>query len=263
MKKHLLGVLFLLVTFFLNASPVNNPAFPKLLDEGIFASSAFWISARCGYEGNFVSNSKLELTDYSRNVDYFKIIANTGTFTINFAKRCDIFGAAGAASIKSQWRTEPGINSFNKLEALSKSDLTWSAGTKIIFIEWVGTSISAGGRYFFTKPSLMSLSQNGAPISFSEGNVRVSEWQVDLGISHKIDLFTPYIGAKYSRLNAVLTTSNGELSDNGANFVKMNNKNKYGMVLGVALTNGKIFMLNIEARLIDEEAATITGEFKF
>jgi len=43
----------------------------------------------------------------------------------------------------------------------------------------------------------------------------------------------------------------------------MKSKNNFGMALGCSLSSSKYFLLNAEVRLIDEEAVTINGEFRF
>ena len=43
----------------------------------------------------------------------------------------------------------------------------------------------------------------------------------------------------------------------------MKRRNHVGGFIGVTLTNGCKFLVNIEARLADEEAATVSGQFRF
>ena len=41
------------------------------------------------------------------------------------------------------------------------------------------------------------------------------------------------------------------------------NCHKVGVYVGCAISNGRYFMLNLEGRLVDEEAITVSGDFRF
>jgi hypothetical protein len=43
----------------------------------------------------------------------------------------------------------------------------------------------------------------------------------------------------------------------------MENKNSFGMAVGCTLTCSKYVMLNVEARLVDEESFTVSGDIRF
>ena len=45
--------------------------------------------------------------------------------------------------------------------------------------------------------------------------------------------------------------------------VHFENRTPVGIVIGCSISNGKYFMLNIEGRLIDEDAVTISGDLRF
>jgi hypothetical protein len=93
--------------------------------------------------------------------------------------------------------------------------------------------------------------------------MRWSEWQIDLDIAYKIDLLVPYIGVKYAKQFAKVVTASLPISNSGLKFLSMQSRQPLGMVVGCTLTTGKYFMLNVEGRLIDEQAVTISGDIRF
>ncbi|KPK33138.1 MAG: hypothetical protein AMS24_02175, partial [Chlamydiae bacterium SM23_39] len=69
--------------------------------------------------------------------------------------------------------------------------------------------------------------------------------------------------AKYSKAKAKLAIDNCIIGSNFSSELYMKSKNNFGMALGCSLSSSKYFLLNAEVRLIDEEAVTINGEFRF
>ena len=88
-------------------------------------------------------------------------------------------------------------------------------------------------------------------------------WQIDMDMSYKIDIFTPYIGIKYSNVRSGVGFFPISISNSGLGINYFENRTPVGVFIGCSLSSGKYFMLNIEGRLIDEEAVTISGDFRF
>ena len=84
-------------------------------------------------------------------------------------------------------------------------------------------------------------------------------------VYHKIGIFVPYFGIKYSDARSQINglPNNVIISNSGVNTIKMKRRNHVGGFIGVTLTNGCKFLVSIEARLADEEAATVSGQFRF
>ena len=263
MKKLLLLTLILALSSIFS-SPAGNPSFPKAIEEGFFISSASSISFRLGYEGNFVLNRRLKQDVLNgKRVNDFSQYLNSGLLTINILNRCDLFGSFGKAKIKTNWIFEETTNAFSYVDLETKYGDAWSSGVKIIFFEWGNTALSAGGRYNYTKPKISWVSKNGETTPYSENHLKYKQWQADVGISHKMDMFIPYILAKYSKADVNLRTPSVIINPENTDKMKMKSKNNYGMALGCALVAQKYFMLNLEVRLIDEEAFTVIGDFRF
>ena len=264
MKRFLLFIFCLIATNSTYCSYVGNPSFPALTMDGFFTTNASWGSCRIGYEGDFTSDARLEqVSTANRKVDNFKQDVNSASFTINFLNRCDLFAIAGAAKIKTNWRIETIQTIFNQIELETTYDLSWAAGGKILLFEWANTSLGIGGRYYYTRPGISWVTIDGTPTSITDSKCRFRQWQIDCCLSHKIDIFIPYIGCKYLQSRARISGVNAPIADDSSYGISMKNKCNYGLVLGCSLTKGKIFTLNIEARLIDEEAVAISGDVRF
>ncbi len=262
MKKWI--ALFLLMTStFVYAGPIGNPSVPEIIEEGFMISPAAGASVRVGYEGNFVSDARLTQYREGRGrVDEFQLDINSGTLTLNVLNRVDFYGVLGASRIKSNWRFEVN-NVESRIETETNYRLAWSAGTNIALLTWGNTAFGAGGRYTYTDPSISWLTSNGVPINNVRTTIKFREWQGNLGFSHKIDIFIPYIGVKYSNAKARIIDADTIIANNGDASDHMKRNYHFGLYLGCTLSNAKLFMLNLEARLIDEEAFTISGDIKF
>ena len=89
------------------------------------------------------------------------------------------------------------------------------------------------------------------------------EWQVGAGVSYRIKWFVPYLGVDYSDFRA-------KIEHLGAlHFILPNNhltlKDSYpmGLFLGFGLSPEKAVNVNVEARLINENAFSVSADFRF
>ena len=263
MKKIVFLLFFTFFAYFLEAVPCKNTAFPKIIEEGFIFSSANSFSLRVGYEGNFVYDKRLRIKNASHNIDNFKFYVNSGELTLNLLNRLDVFATYGIGKMDMRWIIEEMKNVYYKLELESDSSRSWSVGTKIIFLEWGNTCLSLGGRYFFFDPKILWITKASDSYDISNKKLKFKEWQIDLGISYNIDIFTPYVCVKYANAKSSLFIEDIYINSNLENHLKMKNENNFGLSLGITLSCKKYFMLNLETRLIDEEAFTIQGEVKF
>ena len=247
-----------------HGAPVGNTAAPQLIEEGFFISRDSWIDVRIGYEGDFVGNARMkQYQQGSGRVDTFQQYTNSGTATLNILDRLDLFGSFGSSRICADWRftDESGLEARAQMETLYH--YIWAVGARGILFEWGNVALGLGGRYGYCnyKPSLLTI--NAVPVSTSGSHCHWRGWQFDLDVSYKIDLFTPYVGLKYSSTEAHIGPFSNSVSISGADTNHFENKTPVGLFLGCSLSTGKYFMLNVEGRLIDEDAVTISGDLRF
>jgi major outer membrane protein len=262
MKQFALLIFCLTASAHLCAAPVGNAAAPQLIQEGFFLSSDFWVDGRAGYEGDFIFDARMEQTNGAR-VDCYKQDSNSGTLTLNFLDRIDLYGVFGSSRTCASWRFTDMDDIINRVEIETFYDFLWGVGVRGILFEWGCASLGLGARYenAYYEPSWLAI--NAINVSTAGTRLEWEEWQVDLNFSYQIELLTPYIGLKYSRANTSLNGFDVPIASNGAGSNHFENRDQVGIFIGCSISNGKYFMLNIEGRLVDEEAVTISGDIRF
>lgn len=265
MNKFAVLVAALFASTTLCAAPVGNTSAPEIIQEGFFISCDSWINFRVGYEGDFVADGRMKQYNQGHGrVDTYEQWTNSGTVTFNILDRIDVYGVFGSSRTEADWRFgDISDGTVHRIQTETKYNFLWGAGARAIVYEWCNTSLGVGGRYSSCNYQPIWLTTDGVLVDTSGSHFRWREWQVNLDVSYKIDLFTPYIGAKYSNARTRLKNFNTSISADltGANSFK--NRIPVGLYVGCALSTGQYFMLNVEGRVIDEEAVTISGDFRF
>lgn len=257
MKK---WIFFLFLTPQLFALYMGNPSSVEVIDQGFFFSKENWLAVKAGYKRDWVFDRNMRaVSKISGRMDDFDFISDQGILTINLIDRIEVFGSAGAARFHAAHRPSSGI----RHEYETHDQFTWGIGGRGLLFSWKGASLGVEGSYQKAHPSIKWMTVNGAPISPSPGSkLAYHEWQVGMGVSYQIDLFIPYIGAKYSNAGASFRHLPSGFLTTGRHF-KTKNRRKFGMAIGTTLSNGNRFAATVEARLIDEQSITLAAEAKF
>jgi hypothetical protein len=254
---------FILAGTVLCASPVGNPAAPQLIREGFVIPSDYWFSIRAGYEGDFVGDERMkQTTEGSGRVDNYTQNTNSGTLTLNIVDRVDVYGLLGSSRMEADWRFSS-AGTVARAQMQSKYRLLWGVGARAILYEWGNAILGLGGRYSGSIPKPFWMTINGTPVSVAGGQVRWNEWQIDLDLAYKIELFTPYVGIKYANARTKLKGFRIPIANKGTGSLHMESRTPVGVVIGCSLSTGQYFMFNVEGRLIDEEAITVSADIRF
>lgn len=262
MKPSLL--LLALAALPLCGAPVGNPAAPKIIEEGFFIPRDFPVDVRAGYEGDFVADAKLKQYGPGHGrVDSYQQETNSGTITLNILERVDVFGILGSSRTNADWRFEDSLGGIHRIELETNYDFLWGVGARGILYEWKCLCLGLGGRFESSQYIPSWLTSDGVPQSVSHSHVKWREWQIDLDLSYKIDIFIPYVGVKYSNVQTKIQGFTTPISQNGTGSDRFKNRIPVGVFIGCSLSSSKFFMLNIEGRLVDEEAVTISGDIRF
>jgi hypothetical protein len=261
MKRYVALILCLFSS--LSASPVGNAAAPELIEQGFFIPNCWWGNVRLGYEGDFVSDGKME--QYAQGygkVDSYEQQTNSGVITFNILERIDLFTVLGASRTNADWRFVDQLNGVHRIEMETNYGFLWGVGARGILYEEEDICLTLGGRFetSYYMPSWLTL--DGVPQPVSRGSLEWNQWQIDLDFSYTIDIFAPYIGVKYSHARSELNGFLYPISSKGTSN-QFKNRIPMGIVIGCGLSSGKYFMLNLEGRLIDEEAVTVSGDIRF
>lgn len=247
----------------IHAAPIGNTASPDLIEKGIFSSSDYRVDIRAGYEGDFVTDGRMnQFEQGTGRVDCYQQNTNSGTFTLNFVDRLDIYGVFGSSDTKAEWRISTG-DEIHRLEMKTQQNFLWAVGARAILYEWCKISLGMGGRYSECDYAPEHFFSDGIAEPVLGTFCHWRQWQVNLDFSYKIKIFTPYIGVKYSDEKTHLGNFTVPIASDGSGSNSFQNRDPVGLYLGCALSNGHYFMVNLEGRLIDEEAVTISAELRF
>jgi hypothetical protein len=106
---------------------------------------------------------------------------------------------------------------------------------------------------------LLYAHDNGAPLSLQKNaKLHYREWQAGLGLSYETLYFSPYIGAIYNQTSMRFMNVKSQKSQ-----LFIHSRKKFGAALGVMISSGKAFELDLEARMINERAYSASGNFRF
>src|SRR3989344_7857549 len=241
------------------AAPVGDPAYPQLIRQGFFIPQSSCIDGRSGYEGDFVSDARLE--QYKQGVgrvDSYQQGTNSGTVTINIVNRLDLYTILGSSRAQADWRFTDTSGEVHRIELETLYDFLWGLGARAILYEWGQICLGLGGRYEHAKYDPVWMTVDGLTKSTGGTRLHWCEWQMDLDLSYTIDLFTPYVGVKYSNVRAKVGTFSTQIAGNDTGTNSFKNRTPVGICIGCSLSTGKYFFLNVEGRLVDEEAVTIS-----
>jgi len=253
-----------MITGTLASAPVGNTASPQILQKGFFIPDECWVNLRLGYEGDFVFDARLnQKQEGSGPVDKYSQTTNSGTVTLNVLERLDLYGVFGSSRACAQWRFKNLLGNVQNAEMETMHAFLWGFGARAILLEWGNWDLGVGGRYSAANNPLSWLTIDGSNAEAAGAHSRWTQWQVNCDISYHIDIFIPYIGIKYAIEKAVLDTISTPIANSGSVIDHFKTKCPIGLDLGCALSTSKYFMVNVEARLINEEALTISGDLRF
>lgn len=248
----------------LNAAPVGNTAAPQLIEEGFFIPCDCWFDVRAGYEGDFVADARLkQRREGSGRVDSYEQSTNSGTVTVNVLDRLDMYGVFGSSRTCAEWRFLDSLGNVHNTQMETFHNFLWGVGARAILFEWGNCDLGLGGRYSSVNNKPIWLTVDGVNVPVSGGHCRWREWQVNLDVSYHIDILTPYIGIKYSNARTRIGEFTTTIATNGSGSDHFENRVPVGLYVGCGFSTGKYFMLNVEGRLVDEEAVTISGDLRF
>ncbi len=283
MKKLFVTMLSILACGAAYALPVGNPADASLLTDGLVwegfcgdpcDSCLNWcdtFSVRAGFYGDYVFNRHLHVEtghdDEGNNIEHSKLSTNAGYLALNIWDRFDIFTALGTSNfcMDTNARTLGGP-SGERFALESNSSFSWSVGGRATLWECACTTLGLEGQYFRFNPEVKraTLAATNSIYPDESTHFRYHEWQVGLGLAHRINIFVPYVAVKWSqaRVNFHDTTL-AFTADVRDTLNKLENRKDWGVATGVSLIDCEKASLTVEGRWIDEKALYISGQIRF
>lgn len=252
--------LFLLFALPLFGAYVGNPASPGIMNEGIFSAKRPFFKFTSGYLADYISNKRYVSTSAQPGVDptppfrHFGLHSQMASVSLILLERLELFGMAGGTKEHPEWRKNISWSDWSIVleDFQSTYHFSWSAGGKVILLQWGQTYLSTDFTYFAVPRSQKSffrfLNRLNLPLEETNQSFAINEWQLSLGLSSKFWFLTPYGGVTYlhSRLNV-----RGGI-DVPPLYYK--NEEKYGYFYGITLSLTGKFHLTFERRVRDEFA---------
>ncbi len=235
--------LFFLFVFPLFGAYVGNPADPALMNTGFFSSSYPFFKFTSGYIYDYTSNKRYEAPD--QPLHHFGLHSQLASFSLIFIERLQIFGTAGGS--KETVEEKPSYSMLFDIH--TDYHFSWSAGGKVILLQWGQTYFSTDFTYFAIPSSSKSffkyLNQLNLPIQWEKEKFSLREWQISAGLSSRFFFLTPYAGVTY--LNSKLHAQ-----------INYQNAFKWGYFYGITMSLTGRLQLNFEQRFRDESAYTFS-----
>ncbi|WP_082198879.1 porin [Chlamydia suis] len=292
-------------------TPRDNPAYGKhFQDAEMFTNAAF-----------------MALNIWDR-FDVFCTLGATNGYLKGNSASFNLVGLFGAnETTAAQATAVPNVSlSQSVVELYTDTAFAWSVGARAALWECGCATLGASFQYAQSKPKVEELNVlcNAAeftinkpqgyvgtefPLDLKAGTTAATgtkdasidyhEWQASLALSYRLNMFTPYIGVKWSRASfdadtiriaqpklatAVfdVTTLNptiagaGKVEDKGSagelgdtmqivsmQINKMKSRKSCGLAVGTTIVDADKYAVTVETRLIDERAAHVNAQFRF
>jgi hypothetical protein len=260
------AVLFALGSYAL-AAPVDIPTQGQGLKSEIYRSEELGIALSLGSEFEYIDKRKLSKYSGELGAEILsgKIILSLDEGNFDFY---GIFGQARNIKYKETvnnevWEAELENKFMWGLGLSVYADVDYIGEDTIVFFDAkyrtarnVGfEAVTASGKRY-TEKDLKDL----AGVSGS-ANAKWEEWHLAAGLGKKLDFYMPYIGIRYSDIRTQTELKIDSVGTFTGETVK--SKNKVGMFLGCAITPTDRFSIDLQGRIIDEQAFSVKGTFKF
>jgi hypothetical protein len=262
MFKKILFALIFACTF---AQPmlVGNPSSPSLFKEGIFFNNKNYYLRAGYYFDNIYKSVFLDEMPAEGSTDtFFKLRSYGAIVTVNILNILDVYTLLGVSK-----------NQIDN-QVFSNDRFSWGVGTKIIFYKFNNIDLALDGKYFRAKHNVDNFIMEDSvfPIVTPHYGFLYEEFQAALCASYKIDIFIPYVGATYlfstlkpypAHIGLLRYPSPNQDILNDFKTQDTKNKNKWGAVVGISLVSKETMSINLESRMVDQNAVNVTAEIRF
>jgi hypothetical protein len=257
--------------FFLSILPIKgftlyngNPSFPMMPEEGMFISKEDWFGVKIGYQFDDVYDRRLRMVhrhvdDQRKKVQEYESLSNQGVLTFNFNDRAEIFGTLGAMSFELSQRPFEDT----KVSYHTRTHFAWGVGGRVILAYWGNLQIAVNAAYLQSDLPISSVKVNDHSYGKKHAEAEFREWQIGAGVSYRFNGFVPYLGFDYSDFRMKIEHLNSLKFLFHRNHVVFKEVYPLGVFLGFGLSPEKGFNINFEVRFINENAASVSGDFKF
>ena len=259
---HKICLLFFVLSHSAFAMYIGNPAAPAVMNSGVFSSHNPFIKGTSGYIGDYIVDKHYEADKNNPTFapdDLFKkfiIHSQLASFSLIFLERLELFGSLGGSKPRTKLQDEDPAITDLIFDFESNYQFSWSAGGKIILMQWGRTYFCTDFTYFAMPESANSyfkfFNRFNLPLNFGKQEIALEEWQVSAALAMNLFFLTPYFGGTY--LNSKLHI--GPSPPIGSFDYK--NRDTIGYFYGATLSLSGKFHLNYEQRFRTEKAYTFS-----
>jgi Chlamydia major outer membrane protein len=242
----------------------GNPSSPMMPESGLFISKEEWFGVKVGYMCDYVFEQSLrvegrQLKQRQKKSSPYHSLAQFGVMTANFNDRVEVFGSLGALSSEITQH----LHSGTKIAYRTSNHFAWGVGGRAILAYWGNVQLGCNASYVGSNPNLSSLKVNSHSSSVKRAELDYNQWQVGIGASYRLRWFIPYVGFDYTNFRMRIENLSAIkflISDQHITF-----KDTYpcGAFVGFGLSAHHAISMNVELRLINENAVTVSADFKF
>lgn len=242
----------------------GNPSFPMMPEEGAFIAKDKWLGFKIGYQFDCVYDRKLHMEghgheDSRKKVRKYESLSNLGVFTLNFNQRVELFSAFGSLSCKISQAPYSGT----EVDYHSATNFVWQVGGRAILAYWGDLQFAIDAAFESSSSPLSSLQVNSESYSKRSSEIGYDQWQIGVGISYRLHWFVPYLGVNYSDFRSRIEHLNSLEFLFPEKHVTFKESYTTGLFMGFGLVSNRAFNVNFEARLLNENAISVSADFKF
>lgn len=262
--------IFLLLLFFsatfnqLIALYNGNPSSPMMPEKGAFISSNSWLSVKGEYLFDDLYDWKLQTTghgaSYSKKASRTPLMrSHLGLITLNILSRVELFSTLG--TLETSFLQKP--SSGGKISYHTDPHFSWGIGGRVILAYWGDIQLSVNASCLSCDTVISSLKLNDVKMARHGATVNVSAWQIGVGASYRFQWFIPYIGVDYADLRVKIRHLKGLSPEFPSHRITFKDLYPIGLYFGFGLSLEKTFSLNMEARCFNQNAVSLSANFRF
>ena len=250
----------------------GNPSEPDMPELGIHISNENWWGIKVGYlldhtfwkKVDFSDPQTVEalgieqlINDISASCQFQK---NSAVLTFNIIDRVELFTHLGSMNMTFKSFLKDSTSVLYK----AKDQFFWGVGGRIILVYWAEVVMGVNALYQNSLLNSDSLSVNQKPLSSKGPSFRYKEWQLGISFSREVGMCIPYVGLAYASMDSSLhNLPKAPIMKHNLANQTIGNSEPFILYLGVGLTNGQLFAINIESRLIGEQAISFFANLRF
>ena len=256
--------LFFLFPFFVHGFYVGNPGSPGLMNSGFFTNRNPWIKVTTGYIADYTANKQYEANQKNPNFDpndtfkEFGLHSQLASFSLILLERLELMGTLGGTKERAKWHDQPMNDNPLAIyfDFKSSHSFSWSAGAKVILLQWGSTYFSTDFTLFEvpeTSKSYFKFFKKYADTPEIEKQYFfMREWQLSCGLASRFWFLTPYVGIDY--LRSKMHIQHGPSTGS----VTYHNKERLGYFYGLTLSLGPKLFATFERRVRNEFSYTFS-----